>query len=183
VLSTTSIGQEGLDFHSWCDTIVHWDLAHDPVSHEQRQGRIQRFGSHAVRRQIAKHTCVELDGRGVLWEEMARCADLQHSDQSGLKPWWIMPGASVKNVLLSVPVSDERSRFDWLREQVTLYRLALGQPNQEDLIEVLNRSASVTEVSARAASLQLSSILLSACRRQQRYRQLPMTGWQVINEQ
>ncbi len=43
VLATTSIGQEGLDFHCWCDTIIHWDLADDPVSHEQRQGRIQRL--------------------------------------------------------------------------------------------------------------------------------------------
>ena len=26
VLATTSVGQEGLDFHSWCDRLGHWDL-------------------------------------------------------------------------------------------------------------------------------------------------------------
>lgn len=25
VLATTSFGHEGLDFHAWCDSLVHWD--------------------------------------------------------------------------------------------------------------------------------------------------------------
>ncbi|MFH0300160.1 hypothetical protein AAFX91_23600 [Bradyrhizobium sp. 31Argb] len=27
VLATTSVGQEGLDFHPWCSHVVHWDLS------------------------------------------------------------------------------------------------------------------------------------------------------------
>jgi ERCC4-related helicase len=42
VLKTTSIGQDGLDFHVWCDRIIHWDLPPDPVDFEQREGRIAR---------------------------------------------------------------------------------------------------------------------------------------------
>lgn len=42
VLCTTSVGQEGLDFHFWCRRIVHWDLPSDPVDFEQREGRIAR---------------------------------------------------------------------------------------------------------------------------------------------
>ncbi|MGK8236792.1 hypothetical protein ACLGGT_21975 [Roseovarius sp. MS2] len=37
VLATTSVGQEGLDFHSWCDRLGHWDLCSSPVDLEQRE--------------------------------------------------------------------------------------------------------------------------------------------------
>src|SRR4029077_17329639 len=26
LLCTTSVGQEGLDFHQWCRSVIHWDL-------------------------------------------------------------------------------------------------------------------------------------------------------------
>jgi hypothetical protein len=42
VLATTSVGQEGLDFHAWCSRILHWDLCPSPLELEQREGRIQR---------------------------------------------------------------------------------------------------------------------------------------------
>ncbi|MFN8414554.1 MAG: hypothetical protein U0Z26_19405, partial [Anaerolineales bacterium] len=35
VLATTSIGQEGLDFHNYCHAIVHWNLPTNPVDLEQ----------------------------------------------------------------------------------------------------------------------------------------------------
>jgi hypothetical protein len=44
VLATTSVGQEGLDFHTWCRRIAHWDLCSSPLELEQREGRIQRYG-------------------------------------------------------------------------------------------------------------------------------------------
>ena len=52
VLITTSIGQEGLDFHSWCRALAHWDLCPGPVALEQREGRIDRFAGLSVRRAI-----------------------------------------------------------------------------------------------------------------------------------
>lgn len=42
VLTTTSIGQEALDFHRWRSHVVHWDLSSNPLDLEQRKGRIQR---------------------------------------------------------------------------------------------------------------------------------------------
>ena len=42
VLATTSVGQEGLDFHLYCRDIVHWNLPSNPVDLEQREGRINR---------------------------------------------------------------------------------------------------------------------------------------------
>lgn len=43
VLATTSIGQEGLDFHNYCRVIMHWNLPSNPIDLEQREGRINRF--------------------------------------------------------------------------------------------------------------------------------------------
>ena len=53
VLASTSIGQEGVDFHWWCHAVVHWNLPANPVDFEQREGRINRYKGHAVRRNVA----------------------------------------------------------------------------------------------------------------------------------
>ena len=54
VLATTSVGQEGLDFHWYTRKIVHWNLPSNPVDMEQREGRINRYKCLAIRRNIAK---------------------------------------------------------------------------------------------------------------------------------
>jgi hypothetical protein len=38
ILASTSIGQEGLDFHPYCHALVHWNLPTNPVDLEQREG-------------------------------------------------------------------------------------------------------------------------------------------------
>lgn len=59
MLCTTSVGQEGLDFHLSCSRIVHWDLPGDPVDFEQRACRIARYGSLAVRRSLPREHGVQ----------------------------------------------------------------------------------------------------------------------------
>ena len=53
VLASTSVGQEGLDFHPWCHRLIHWNLPGNPVDMEQREGRVHRYKGHAVRRNLA----------------------------------------------------------------------------------------------------------------------------------
>ena len=53
VLATTSIGQEGVDFHWCCHSIVHWNLPGNPVDFEQREGRVDRYNGHAIRKNVA----------------------------------------------------------------------------------------------------------------------------------
>ncbi|MGI8999097.1 MAG: C-terminal helicase domain-containing protein [Candidatus Limnocylindria bacterium] len=43
VLASTSLGQEGLDFHQYCHAVVHWNLPANPVDMEQREGRVHRY--------------------------------------------------------------------------------------------------------------------------------------------
>lgn len=54
VLATTSIGQEGLDFHQYCRKIMHWNLPGNPIDLEQREGRINRYKCLAIRQGLAK---------------------------------------------------------------------------------------------------------------------------------
>ncbi len=162
VLVTTSVGQEGLDFHVWCDSLVHWDLCANPVDMEQREGRIQRYGGLAIRRTIARKLGAKAltDIRpGVSpWQKLAGMADkeLTNGDPSGLTPWWICEGAEIKRYTFEVPLSEQTRRWQWLQEQRLLYRLALGQPNQEDLVELLARQYQLPEEEIRQGMLQLS---------------------------
>ncbi|MBI1873441.1 MAG: hypothetical protein HYS05_06060 [Acidobacteria bacterium] len=54
VLCSTSVGQEGLDFHLYCHAVVHWNLPSNPVDLEQREGRVHRYKGHAVRKNAAR---------------------------------------------------------------------------------------------------------------------------------
>jgi hypothetical protein len=54
VLTSTSVGQEGLDFHAYCHAVVHWNLPSNPVDLEQREGRVHRYKGHAVRKNVAQ---------------------------------------------------------------------------------------------------------------------------------
>jgi len=50
VLVTTSIGAEGLDYHQYCNRLVHYTKPSDVVALEQKNGRIDRYESLAQRR-------------------------------------------------------------------------------------------------------------------------------------
>lgn len=162
VLTTTSVGQEGLDFHVWCNSLVHWDLCSNPVDLEQREGRIQRYGGLAVRQAIAQKLGSRLwanlkQGQSP-WKMLGELADEwgKTLDPSGLSPWWICEGATINRYLFDVPLSEQAHRLAWLQQQRLLYRLVLGQPNQEDLVEVLARHNDMNTPAVQQAILQLS---------------------------
>ena len=98
VLASTSIGQEGLDFHPWCDRIVHWDMLGNPVDLEQREGRVHRYKGQAVRRNVAalwRDVAVQRWGRGEdLWERLFEIADAaaRESGESDLVPCQVASG-------------------------------------------------------------------------------------------
>jgi len=143
VLATTSLGQEGLDFHVWCRQLLHWDLCPSPLDLEQREGRIQRFGGLSVRSALAeKLHQVVLDEAGENtrpWEILAGLAEGQYRDASGRSPWWSCPDEKIDRLFVVLPQSRQTARFDQLSQMRWLYRLALGQPHQQDFIEALSQ--------------------------------------------
>lgn len=144
VLATTSLGQEGLDFHVWCRQLLHWDLCSSPLDLEQREGRIQRYGGYSVRRVLAEKFkerafSATVDGDSP-WKAIATLAEDELStDTSGMSPWWSCPGDEVDRLFIHLPQSRQINRFTELSRQRWLYRLALGQPHQQDFIESLMR--------------------------------------------
>ncbi len=145
ILATTSVGQEGLDFHTWCARVLHWDLPSNPLDMEQREGRIQRYAGLSIRRRLgallgADALALSTDGTESPWSKLAGLAEERLTDPAGLSPWWVLPGARVQRHLFHRPFSRDTDRYTLLREQRFIYRLALGQPNQEDLLEILAKS-------------------------------------------
>jgi hypothetical protein len=62
---------------------------------------------------------------------------LKSSDD--LWPWWTYPGASkIERWIPSFPLSRDQQRETRLQRQRALYRLACGQPRQEDLLTILD---------------------------------------------
>ena len=142
VLTTTSLGQEGLDFHVWCKQLLHWDLCPSPLDLEQREGRIQRFGGLSVRSALAglfqDHGLRDAGTRSSPWLVLEDHANLQFSaDASGLSPWWSCPNEKIERIFVVMPQSRQTTKFDQLSRLRWLYRLALGQPHQQDFIETV----------------------------------------------
>ena len=166
VLSSTSIGQEGLDFHWYCHAIVHWNLPWNPVDFDQRDGRIHRFKNHAVRKNLAFDLGFEalLAGQRLNpWELVFELADdrLIRSSQTmdGMKPCWLYErgelksqipqaewfpnqfggAATIERHIPMIPMSQDEERYDRLQKSLAAYRLVFGQPRQEDMLHYLRR--------------------------------------------
>jgi hypothetical protein len=52
VLVSTSVGQEGLDFHRYCASVIHWSPPASPSVLRQREGRLDRFRALQIRRAL-----------------------------------------------------------------------------------------------------------------------------------
>lgn len=178
VLATTSVGQEGLDFHLYCRDVLHWNLPSNPVDLEQREGRINRRDCLAVRESIAKDhpvPCAPVapgDGSGrnpwpTVFETIERSGDLQKY-KHGLFPHWVYecrnPAETVR-IRRHVPcfsTSRDAAKYERLKTGLALYRLVFGQVNQEDLLETLQQQAESGDPAARQAKFKrLASYMLN----------------------
>ena len=146
VLATTSIGQEGLDFHTWCHRVVHWNLPSNPVDLEQREGRINRYKGHAIRKNIALAYGLETlkkhwPGQGDPWNFLFELARENRPDNANdLVPYWLFEvkgGTNIERRIPILPYSKEVPHLQRLKNMLALYRLVFGQPRQEDLLNYL----------------------------------------------
>jgi hypothetical protein len=143
ILATTSIGQEGLDFHLYCHSVCHWNLPFNPVDLEQREGRINRYKCHAIRRSVARDLgLVPLpEGKGDPWQVLFAAAESRRRpDQTELVPWWVYDGpgsVKIQRIVPMLPLSRETQRLPALKEALAAYRLVFGQPRQDDLLEYI----------------------------------------------
>lgn len=149
ILATTSIGQEGLDFHQYCHTIYHWNLPTNPVDLEQREGRIHRYKGHVIRRNIAltvprSSLADKLSPFSDPWEVLFGEAKANYgADQNDLVPFWIFEPKDkqqcykINRHVPALPLSRDQVRLTGLRQTLVAYRMVFGQPRQEDLVNYL----------------------------------------------
>jgi hypothetical protein len=167
ILATTSIGQEGLDFHQYCHRVVHWNLPSNPVDLEQREGRVHRYKGHVIRRNLAKRyglTALPRSGDGPIdpWEHLFEraCRD-RSADANDLEPYWIFDtkgGHKIERQIPLLPLSREVGQLAWLKKTLVAYRSVIGQPRQEELTEFLLSRLSPDELATftEACSIDLS---------------------------
>jgi hypothetical protein len=144
ILASTSIGQEGLDFHPYCHALVHWNLPTNPVDLEQREGRVHRFKGHFIRKNLAKAYGIEgTKGGRDPWASIFDMAVERRTAPNDMVPFWIFDGPfKIERRLPMLPLSRELTRLDDLKQSLALYRLTFGQPRQEELLEFLKRHSS-----------------------------------------
>ncbi|MEX2374166.1 MAG: DEAD/DEAH box helicase [Dehalococcoidia bacterium] len=147
VLASTSVGQEGLDFHPYCHAVYHWNLPSNPVDLEQREGRVHRYKGHAVRKNVAQRWGLEtLAGKLAEdddpWSVLFRAAaSAKPPGENDLVPFWIYEienGAKVERRVPRFAFSREWGKLEKLQRGLAVYRLAFGQPRQEDLLSYLS---------------------------------------------
>lgn len=147
VLATTSVGQEGLDFHPYCHVVYHWNLPSNPVDLEQREGRVHRYKGHAVRKNIAERfglagLRLQDDSRTDPWNILFDLAVAERKvGVSDLIPYWIYENGSarVERRVPMLPYSREQAQLRRLKDRLAMYRLVFGQPRQEDLLTHLEQ--------------------------------------------
>ncbi len=168
LLSTTSIGQEGLDFHFYCRRIVHWNLPGNPVDLEQREGRINRFKSLVIRQQVARKYHPILAGQTLAptddpWEALFAIADQEERIKTGkceLIPYWHVEtedGVKIERVIPLYPFSIDHNRLSHILRTLAIYRLAFGQPRQAELVEhLLERKLTDEEIKKVMEALMIN---------------------------
>jgi hypothetical protein len=152
VLATTSVGQEGLDFHQYCHRVVHWNLPSNPVDLEQREGRVHRYKGHVIRRNLAlDYGLSAIDTEGVSpdpWKQMFALGQKNRPETANdLIPFWIYEMENgpaqeqafrIERKVPVLPLSREIARMQQLRRSLVAYRSVIGQPRQQELLEFLS---------------------------------------------
>lgn len=147
VLTSTSLGQEGIDFHWWSHSVIHWNVPTNPVDFEQREGRVHRYLGHAVRKNVAAEYRDEAFAVGVHnpWEALMKRAEKHAATRPEqvreFAPYWVHPGEHrIERRLLDHPLSRDVPRTQRMLAGLAEYRLALGQARQDDLLETLRNT-------------------------------------------
>lgn len=145
VLASTSVGQEGIDFHWWAHSVIHWNVPSNPVDFEQREGRVHRYLGHVVRKNVAAAHGAAVLKPGVRdpWETLfeVAVADVsagQQGSSTEFAPHWIHPAPhKIERRPLDHPLSRDVPRTKHMLAGLAKYRLTLGQARQDDLLGLI----------------------------------------------
>lgn len=148
VLVSTSVGQEGLDFHRYCDRIVHWSPPPSPSVMRQREGRVDRFRS--------------LQNRKAMKGDFVR-------DPLGLSPDFVVLDKegnrlnTTQRYVMALPYSSQAARWKQCVQRLYYNDLLIGVPDPiavEKRFEAVLRGLSNDERRRRLEEFQRLCISL-----------------------
>lgn len=171
VLASTSIGQEGLDFHFYSKKIVHWNLPSNPIDFEQREGRIHRFKGHVIRLNVADKYKNELsDNDSNIWDNLFKKASesekLASDFPCDLIPCWHLETEDhlkINRIVPLYPFSKDIEKYQNMLRVLAYYRFTFGQPRQDELIEILedaDDTALIDELLINLSPIYFNGILV-----------------------
>ncbi|MBR4543471.1 MAG: DEAD/DEAH box helicase family protein [Lachnospiraceae bacterium] len=160
VFATTSMGQEGLNFHAYADKVIHWNLPANPVDFEQREGRIDRRNCFVIRRKLVEKYAEDQDFKlpaneffDELFEKVKKEWVVNNDNRMircGMIPNWILPykeekdtdaqGCQFAKITRIVPyfaMDSQVEKYHKNLKLLQLYRSVIGQPDPEELLERL----------------------------------------------
>ena len=73
-------------------------------------------------------------------------------------PYWVYSDgdARIERIVPVLPLSRDRSRLDTLKRSLVAYRLAFGQPRQEELVAYLREHFSAEEIEELKSELHIN---------------------------
>ena len=123
---------------------MHWNIPSNPQDIEQREGRIDRYKSLYVRRNVAKLHPDIYEWSGIFDEARN---EAEKEGLCELVPYWSIPQKlldripdsqqeRIESVTPLYPLSADWSKYERMKSVLSLYRLTMGQPRQEELLEL-----------------------------------------------
>ena len=162
VLASTSVGQEGIDFHWWSHSVMHWNVPSNPVDFEQREGRVHRYLGHAVRKNVSQEhgatvfTSAATNPWAVVFDAATESVSAAPENSvTEFSPHWIHPGTNkIERRLLDHPLSRDVTRTKQMLSGLATYRLALGQARQDDLLGLVPDNSGVRALNLRPRAME-----------------------------
>lgn len=102
ILAASETAQEGVDLHNYCLNIIHWSVPSSVRVYTQEEGRVDRRGSLAIRRQMielfncwhrSKLNTVEeiFDKASEICKDLGLGENIELAEKAGLFPKWFLP--------------------------------------------------------------------------------------------
>ena len=125
--------------------VMHWNLPANPIDIEQREGRVNRYMCHAIRQNLAENADLQtgFSSDTPIWETIVSNAKQLKGSNSDLVPFWCLPEdfpitRKIERIVPLFPYSADVAKYARLKDILAMYRLTLGQPRQEELIDTIS---------------------------------------------
>ena len=144
-------------------SLFEWAVEREREAEPVGEGRVHRYKGHAVRRNIATTLASDLFADGLAagddpWSQLFATAESTRPAADGeMVPYWVFHKgpARIQRYVPVMPFSRDAATLPRLRKSLAAYRLAFGQPRQDELVEFLGADRSDDDLLQLASQLRI----------------------------